>query len=377
MSIFDFFRRKFKGDDKAAVKTRTASEAKANAAEHASEMLSKSTSDAALVEIVPVEERVKTAIASSQGLYPHELLLLAYAHHYDTDNTSFQDFWWQRYGVKNVKQHLESLLERGFLKIGELRAEIEKLCVRKLKYLLNAHELGTRGKKEELVERILDAVSIDALNVQFSNRTYELTESGQAALREAAYVPYIHHHKFEDLDIWSLNLLVHSQPYGPFRDKIWAYLKQKSAQYLLAEQFASYAACRYSMYQWMVEQNKYDDALYVLSEIVFYHLNGLSQNHHSKQLDIYAQDFFPYKDSSIKVPSGILSAIVDCQKKLLFSDEDLKMVMRDSISELSAALKVFTAAECADIVILEKRGDLAALTKTYAKAEKRFKRTHP
>jgi hypothetical protein len=92
-------------------------------------------------EVIPVEEYIKTAIISSNGLYPHEILLLNYAHKYYTTNNDYQGFWWYRYGMKDIDAILSSLRKRGFLEIGDMKSTLEHKTVENLKNILRKHNL--------------------------------------------------------------------------------------------------------------------------------------------------------------------------------------------------------------------------------------------
>ncbi len=242
-------------------------------------------------EIIPVEKRMKNAIASKHCLYPHEILVLDYPSSYYTEGNSFQGFWWYRYGVRNVDKCLHSVLDRGFLKIGDLQSAIEKETAVVLKEELKKHGLKGSGKKTELVQRLMEAVSYEELNSRFVRRTYQLTEFGKQALDEEGYVSYIHRHRLEDLDIWSLNRIIHEPSYMPYRDKIWDYINKRSMKHFAARNFGLYRNCRYDMSTFLMEEKKIKDGLGMLSEVVFYDLRGLGNCYDPQFLDIYAQNF--------------------------------------------------------------------------------------
>lgn len=328
-------------------------------------------------EVIPVEKRIKEAIVSKHGLYPHEVLVLDYASSYYIEGNSFQGFWWYRYGVRDVDKCLRSLLKRGFLQVGNLQSAIEKETASVIKEELKKHGLKVSGKKDELVKRLLAEVPHEELSVRFPKRTYQLTEIGKQALEEEGYVPYIHRHEIEDLDIWSLNRLIYEPPYMPYRDKIWGYLNKRSMEHFTARNFGLYRNCRYYMATFLVEEKKIYDALGMLAEVVFYDLSGLGNNYDPQYLDIYAKDFFPYKDSTATVAPGITGAIIHCQKELNLSDEELKLAMLDRMNRLKVLFHLFTPEECVDIVLMESRGDTDGLTKIYAKAKRRFKKLFP
>lgn len=99
-------------------------------------------------EIIPVEKRMKNVITSKHGLYPHEVLLLDYAPTYYTEGNLYPGFWWYSYGVRDVEKCLHSLLDRGFLKVGDLQSAINLENATVLKEELKKHGLKVSGKKD-------------------------------------------------------------------------------------------------------------------------------------------------------------------------------------------------------------------------------------
>ncbi len=328
-------------------------------------------------DVIPAEIRIKDAIASSHGLYPHEVLVLDYSHSYYTEGNHYQSFWWYGYGVSNVDALLRSLLDRGFLQVGDLQSAIENENAVVLKEELKKYGSKVSGKKAELVHRLINEVSHDELSVRFTKRMYQLTELGKRALEEEAYVPYIHRHPFEGLDIWSLNRIMYTPPYMSFRDKILDYLYQRGTEHISAGNFGLYRNCRYSMSVLLQEEKRYMDALGMLAEVVFYDLSGLSNNYDPKYLDIYAESYFPYQESSATTAPGIIDAILQCQKELGIVEDELKSELLNHMRRLSAPLHLFTPEECVDIVLGEVCENTEALTKIYSKAKRRFKQKYP
>ena len=328
-------------------------------------------------EVIPVETRKRTAIKSKSGLYPHEILILDYAPTFYKDQASFQGFWWYKYGIGNVEDCLKSLFDRGFLKTGSLQAAIEKENGTALKEVLKTYGSKVSGKKSELVQRLLNEVSHDELNKRFAKRTYELTEVGKQALAEEGYIPYIHRHAIEDLDIWSLNKIVHKQPYMPYRDKIWGHLNQRGMEHIQANNFGLYRNCRFSMYTFLTEENKWDNALSMIAEVIYYDLSGVSNGFQMSYLSIYAEGFFPYKDSTATIAPGITQSLLECQKQLGLTDDALHEQLILRMGVLSVSFHLFTVEECADIALLETKEDTEALTKIYAKAKRRYNQAYP
>lgn len=172
-------------------------------------------------DVIPVEKIIKGMKPNEVGLYPHEVLLLSYAPKYYLEGNSYPGFWWYKYGVKDVDKCLISLKDRGFLQIGSLQSAIEKETAAVLKDVLKDNRLKVSGKKAELVQRLIDEVSQEKLNAIFTKRTYDLTDAGNEILKKEDYIPYIHRHGIEDLDIWSLSEKVKNRKPGlSFRDVI-------------------------------------------------------------------------------------------------------------------------------------------------------------
>jgi hypothetical protein len=131
------------------------------------------------------------------------------------------------------------------------------------------------------------------------------------------------------------------------------------------------------MYLFLMEEKRIKDALGMLAEVVFYDLSGLGNGYDPQFFYICAEYFFPYKESNATTAPGIISAIMNCQKELGLTDEELRAVLLDRMSKLSAPFHLFTPEECVDIVFMENRQDEEALTKIYAKAKRRFKQKYP
>ena len=328
-------------------------------------------------DIVPAAERIQTAIPSKHGLYPHEILMLDYATTFYTEGNTFQGFWWYRYGVINVGDSLRSLLERGFLQVGDLQSTVEKENATTLKEELKKRGIKTTGKKADLVKRLLEEVPNEELNIRFALRNYQMSELGKQSLIEESYVPYIHRYQLEDLDIWSLNKIVHTPPKMPYRDKIWGYLNNRSMDHVAARNFGLYRNSRYHMHLFLMEEKRIKDALAMLAEVVFYDLCGLGNGYDERYLFITAGYFFPYTKSIAKTAPGIIDAIMKCKNDLGLTDEEFRGIMLNRMSMLRAPVHLFTHEECVNILFAEIRQEEETLNKIYAKAKQRFKQKYP
>ncbi|MDD4781270.1 MAG: SAP domain-containing protein [Tissierellia bacterium] len=327
-------------------------------------------------DIIPIEKRIKEMKVNEAGLYPHEILLLSYAPKYYVEGNSYPGFWWYQYGIKDVDKSLKSLLERGFLKVGSLKSAIEKETAVALKDLLKANNLKVSGKKAELVQRLLDEVPEEKLNAVFTKYTYELTGHGKEVLKKHEYIPYIHRHGIEDLDIFTLSVKMQEQPSYSYRDVIWGHLNERSMVHIKNGDFGLYRNCRFSMSEFVKEEGKLENAFSLLAEVIRYDLSGLSNGFDKKFMDIYADGYFPYNGSIVTMAPGITSRVVVYKEAKGLADDELKNKLLEYMSEIRLPFSLFTAAECADIVLMEIHEDEEGLEKLYEKAEKRFKKEY-
>jgi len=326
-------------------------------------------------QVLLVGERIKTAYKCKHGLYPHEILALHYAHTYHVDGkNNYQSFWWYRYGVRNVSVILSSLTERGFLQAGGLHAALNMQKVSELKDLLKSHGLKQVGNKSDLVVRIAEEIPEDDIAQQYKRRTYSLTESGEDALEGSSYVPYIHSNGFEDLDIWSLNRLMHTGQHQSFRDEIWGYLNDRSRVHITNKNYGAYRNCRYSIGLFLKDENRPKAIFNMFAEVVFWDIHSDFNpfvindliNTSAFNLDIY----FP-SPRYVTAPA-VYGEIAACQEALDYSDDDLLMAMSDLMKKLSHPYQLFSGEECARIFILSKNDNSEALEAIYSAAKKRF-----
>jgi hypothetical protein len=323
-------------------------------------------------ETIPAEKLIKSAFASKHGLFPHEILALDYAETYYTSGNDFQNFWWNRYGVRDVQSLLNSLVNRGFLEIGDLRAVLSQQTTAAIKDILKSRDLKTTGKKADLVQRILDNVSEAELDRLYPRRTYVLTEIGKTALTEEEYVHYIHRQDIQDLDIWSLNKLVYIEPHMPYRDKIIWYLNELGKVYLSERKFGLHRNCLAQLSRLLREENKLMDSLSVMAEYHFYSLSGLAPTD-AGFLEMEARNFFNHYEFRIDT-----RPIAKCKEGLGYTNDDLKAFFKERMSKFPALpVPILTVDQCIDIIIMVLEKDTEGVAKIFDQARQNFKWRYP
>lgn len=181
--------------------------------------------------VVTFDERKKTAIPSKRGLYPAEILLLAYCDKgdYPCPKNGYPGFWWFEYGIRDVGSKMIELENRGFLKLGIISDAVKSLTTSQLKDLLSEEGVSMTGNKSELTNKVIDFISEDKLIDFGLKRKYVLTTLGQAELEENAYVPYMHKINKKtaegsgsgvEFNVWSINKLLGSGSKSNWKDVV-------------------------------------------------------------------------------------------------------------------------------------------------------------
>ncbi len=323
--------------------------------------------------IIPVSKRIAGTEPQCNGLYPHEILMLSFAPRYTVGEKNFQSFWWNLYGVKNPESVLETLRNRGFLTVGSVEATINNLKGAELKELLKSRNLKTSGVKADLVNRVITEISTSELESLYPTRYYVMTDIGQETVNKEPCILYIHQNPVDGLDIFSLSKLVHTQPYLPYRDKIWGHLNNLSMQYISRGDFGLYRNCRFRMVSFLEEEGKIIDALKMMCEVLFYDANDMMNGFNPQFADIYLDRIDPVFTC---IPPGIVSTVQNYQKQLNMTDDQLLDFIKQSMSGIQNGLAPFTPDEAYEIVKAKMTGDDSKLPKIYSNARSRFKKTY-
>lgn len=325
-------------------------------------------------DVEPASNRNIDAIPSKRGLFPDEILVLHYAPSYRTEGNTFQQFWLYRYGINDVQSILSSLLKRGFICEGDLQSMLEQQTIPELKKVLLEHGCKLTGKKSELVVRALSEIPEDELSNLYPHRPYELTDTGRDETKENEYVLYIHRNRFEDLDIWSFNRLIHTGPKLPYRDKIWGYLNERSLRYFYDKNFAAYRNCLHEMASFLSQENKYDRALEFYAGVAYCDLSSLLSGwcyDENYRQNVYENNFFD-NVRAYKIYPGIMKGLENCQKKLKCSDDELKIYLKSGMSMVQLPFHPFTIDECVQLILHQRDGDIEGIEEIFMKARKRL-----
>jgi len=330
-----------------------------------------------------LDDLIVSAFPSSNGLYPHEILMLSYAHTYKTLGNTFQSFWKYQYSVHAPQDILTSLYNSGFIEIGDLRLVLNKLKVSELKDLLNENGQKTTGKKDELIERIIATCDKQQLEETYNERYYVLTNKGQEELLNNEYVIYLHRH--QHMSVWEMNKRLFSNNSSGigYRDILWGEFNRRSGEQFKNSDFGLYRNTRLSMSDFLREEKKYKKALCLLIEVASFDLSGLGNGDkpslreympldsmvRHKMVNLYSEDIVEI----IEYP-GIIKIFAELKELLAMTDSDYANFLYNEFAQIDIHERVFTATECANIILSQLGIEERAIKNSYIVAEERIRK---
>ena len=336
----------------------------------------------AIDDIPSLQSRLEDATPSKNGLYPHEILMLDYAHTYKNSKNQFQNFWKWNYSVLNPQAVIDSLYQRGFISEGSIKATLSKLKVGELKELLLKTNEKTTGKKDELIERILSNYPADELEVMFPERYFELTDKGIEELSNNQYIPYLHRHTY--MSVWEMNKKLNNDnpSHLGYRDILWREFNEKSGEHFQNCDFGLYRNIRLNMHDFLIEELKYKSALHMLVEVASFDLNGLGNGdrpekndcvwreirYESKLVNLFFDD-----EQEVIIPPGIINYFKKLYELLEMTENEFKNYIYEEFSKIKIHERVFSEDECANIVLFALGMEERKLKNSKKVAETRLK----
>lgn len=209
------------------------------------------------------------------GLYPHEILLLSYYEKYAAGK-EIARFWEREYGIDDIPALMRSLEKRGFAADGKL------------------------------------------------------SETGEREIKKNEYVLYMHRHKFTDISMADMSILVNKNPDKPYRDLLWAEFNRLSLEYVKSGKIGAYRNIELTMYQFLVEEKRYRSAFDHIAIVMFYDLN---------------------RDKSPFIAPGIIKRLRDLERLIDYTDEEATFQLNKLFDKIYAPVRNYTNDEAIRIIL--------------------------
>jgi DNA-binding PadR family transcriptional regulator len=252
----------------------------------------------------------------------------------------FQGFYEYRYNTDPQKL-LKSCIDKDLIEVAGVEKNMRFVKVADLKELLRLKSLKVSGKKEELINRLIENVSRNELEKHFSKKYYALTEKGSKYVSENEYAVF--YHKYQNLSdevtLKGFENAVMSSDDKPYYNIAIELLTKALVKRRKEKDWGLFRNVYLNMagiHEWFDQ-----DDLFIIKSIMVcvIDLSGLSNN------NTYTPDF-------IFLAPGVINPLSDKIKKCEISDESIRGIIVDNIDALDLPKSFFSRDELIEMIML-------------------------
>lgn len=314
-----------------------------------------------------LENEIKKATPSASGLYPHEILLLSDAvKFYSMTQKDFPGKWFYQYGIADVPYYLRKLEDQGYITSGDIRKTLSMQTLPNLKAFMVKNHLNTNGKKDELIDRILQSISNEVLEQEFATKYYALTAKGQQELEDNQY---LFENPNTDQSIWALNRR-HAKKLKNGASKP----ARKHSRKLSPK---NYSRKKWTSAAWQAKKDKdYLLEIKLLLNVLYHDLAQVDEqkdNNTLKFIEKNLQYYFPYAHSIIKPAPGLVEEIQLAVKRIGVDNIGLSEIVRSVVAEQEVDPLFFKKGEVIAIINAELINDITTASHVFDTVYQRIK----
>lgn len=327
--------------------------------------------------IIPLAERMENAYKSSNGLYPHEIIVLFYASKYSDQDTVFSGFWLNRYGISDVREILRDLFEKGFIKYASVEETVKHQKVPQIKEFLKNHRLKVTGNKDALIERVLQNFSQDELEQYFTTKYYELTELGIQEVKSNQALIYIHNKPLNNIDIWVANKWIYENPGIPFEDIVFEKLDNELKSAVSKKDYGMYLNIVYGAIRFNIEKRRFEDALREIAHQIYFEVNAARSSQSEWFIKYSMKYVFPYSTAVWKLSHDVKTILANLKHALELDNDQIIDALSNLVDDIELSFEMFDKRECALVAVYDMRNETDKIEKIYTDVEKRIRDKYP
>jgi hypothetical protein len=222
--------------------------------------------------VVTFTNTTNLKIPTLQGDYAKAVFLNAYQKSSPVKaDTEYQQYLIYECGIRKPSEYHLELTKDGYLKKSSTADRIKGLKIAELKVILSELDQKTAGKKDVLVQRIIEVADDETIMRWWPDDYYSISEKGKVFLERNTDYVKIHKHKNWDID-WKDYDTIRKAGCN-FYDIVWSIFNER----LLQSQ--NYGRNEYfNMYQLLAEEGRRKDALEKLLMVLFNDVSGVEGN---------------------------------------------------------------------------------------------------
>ncbi|HFI0405229.1 TPA: SAP domain-containing protein [Streptococcus suis] len=196
----------------------------------------------------------------------------------------------------NPHKHRDILIQKGFLEYQQSPKSLKKLKIVDLKEILKKRDLPISGKKDVLIERIMN--NFDILQEYIPN-TLCLTELAEKTLEENQIIIKAHNDKhINAFDFCKYLEEIPNASYNEIKSKI---LNDYILLYYSEQQFMSLANTYNDIAEFYSENNNYEQSVFFYLKSLLMHASGLHNQYSYINKPIYYPPLLnPYKTNELR-----------------------------------------------------------------------------
>lgn len=218
-------------------------------------------------------------------------------------------------GIRNVPAYHRDMIKQGYLEKDDETKSLQNLKVAELKNMLSSLGLPVTGKKDTLIQRILDSGKAEEVLKQYPE-TYSLSTAGADFLSAHEDYVQLHRHKVWDIS-WQEYDAKH-RPGQSFNDTAWGILNARAVKDTRLLGRVEY----YFMYEILRDEGRRVDAIQMLLRVLYLDLSGVSgipSYDMCRRKIISKKDLLNHFEANFMIAPGIIEPIAEYRD--VYSDE--------------------------------------------------------
>lgn len=226
-----------------------------------------------------------------------DVLILHYINKNSRASELNQNFWQEKYYNDNEKS-LQRLLEGGYIEYREdCFTSLNKLKVDELKKILQLEDLKTTGKKEELIERIINTASLSNYQ-EYIKKERVITAKGSEIVKSTDFVYLLHDYNIGyPCDVYNCYL---SNKELNKVDLVIKFIESKCTFEKEIHEYSNHSFLYSQLAEILIKYNAKDKALYYLLKACFEYLSSYTLDYSTDTLKRFKEyvkriDFYTNK----------------------------------------------------------------------------------
>lgn len=196
-------------------------------------------------------------------------------------NDDYPRYFNYKYYVNDPIKYHKQVIADGYLTEADAKISLNRLTVARLKEILLNNNLTEKGKKAELIERIIENIDIKTLNLPI---LYVPSPKGYEHLDKYKYFFEIEKYNITINDFEQAKKSYHSA--AKTNDIIWRILNTRYNEYNMSGDFALARNELYYSAELLESENRLIDALYYYLLVLYYDLSGCANRYIKASEDI-------------------------------------------------------------------------------------------